>query len=370
MSRRGPLHGLKVLEVEGIGPGPFCGMMLADMGADVVLVERPHAATDAIDTNGAPIINRGKDAIGLDLKSVDGHAAMMRLVRGCDVLVEGMRPGVMERLGLGPDTCLRANPRLVYGRLTGWGQEGPLAQAAGHDINYIALSGALWYSGNPGDAPMAPPSLIGDIGGGALYLTIGILAAVMHARATGTGQVVDAAIVDGTAHMMNLLLSLKGLGHFVDERGKSILDGPHWYSTYKCADGKFISVGPLESKFYYLLIDKLGMDQKEFAGPHDSSNWERLKARLAARFASRTSYEWCTLLEGSDVCFAPVLNPEQAAVHPHIASRGTYKEVDGVLQAMPAPRFSLTNIGMPKKGSKTITDFDAVIAKWTAERDM
>ncbi|MBO7934038.1 CoA transferase, partial [Burkholderia pseudomallei] len=236
--RRGPLTGIRVLEVAGIGPGPFCGMLLADLGADVVLIERPVPTSDDVDFGASAIIKRGKRSVAIDLKTSEGVQSVLSLIGNCDALIEGMRPGVMERLGLGPDACLARNPKLVYGRVTGWGQYGPLASSAGHDINYIALAGALWYAGQPGHPPIAPPSLIGDIGGGALYLAVGLLAGIMSARETGRGQVVDAAIVDGCAHMQNLLLSLKGINQMNTERGHSLLDGPHWYNTYRCADGQ------------------------------------------------------------------------------------------------------------------------------------
>lgn len=350
MSRNqiGPLAGLRVLEIYGIGPVPFCGMHLADLGADVVLVDRALAGVEDNDLGKHAIMNRGKRSIALDLKSPEGVETLLRMVENCDVLTEGMRPGVMERLGLGPDVCLARNPRLVYGRMTGWGQDGPLAHAAGHDINYLALSGALWYSGQPDEAPMVPPSLIGDIGGGALYLAVGVLAGVMHARQTGQGQVIDASIVDGSAHMMNLLMGLRSSGQMVNERGRSLLDGSHWYRSYRCADGHFVSVGSLEPRFYSILLEKLGLaDDPAYTKQYDPDPWPRLHERFAALFAARTRDEWCVLLEGTDACFAPVLNPDEAAEHPHMAARGVYSRVDGVLQANPAPRFSGTPLGQP-----------------------
>jgi len=297
----GPLHGIRVVEIAGLGPGPFCGMLLADLGADVVLVERAEDRGAVTDLGPAAIHNRGKRSIAVDLKSPIGVETVLRLADRADALIEGMRPGVMERLGLGPDVCRARNPRLVYGRMTGWGQSGPLAHAAGHDTNYIALSGALWYAGNPGDCPVAPPSLIGDIGGGALYLAVGLLAGILRARAIGEGSVVDCAIVDGSAHLTNLLLALRAGGHFRTERGASLLDGPHWYATYRCADGKFITVGALEPKFYALLLQKLGvLGDPEFPDGYDAKRWPESKRRLAAIFATRTRDEWCALLEGTD----------------------------------------------------------------------
>ena len=343
----GVLTGLRVVEIAGLGPAPFCGMLLADMGADVVLVERAGGG-DTLSLGRNAIVNRGKRSLALDLKDPAAIAAVLRLVDGADALIEGMRPGVMERLGLGPDTCLARNPRLVYGRMTGWGQDGPLAQAAGHDINYIALSGALWFSGQPGSPPLAPPTLIGDLGGGALYLAMGVLAALLSARQTGVGQVIDAAIVDGSANLMNLLLSLHAAGQQPLERGRGLLDGPHWYGSYACADGQFVSVGALEPQFNALLFARLGLaDDADFRNAYDARRWPALRERLAALFASQPRAHWTALLEGSDACFAPVLTPREALVHPHLAARAVYGERDGVLQAAPAPRFSATPSGPP-----------------------
>ncbi|AMO24100.1 CaiB/BaiF CoA-transferase family protein [Ramlibacter solisilvae] len=345
MSRQasGPLAGLRILEIYGIGPAPFCGMLMADLGADVVLVDRAEMGPEDMDLGRHAVTNRGKRSIALDLKTPEGVATVLQLVENCDALIEGMRPGVMERLGLGPDVCLARNPKLVYGRMTGWGQAGPLAQAAGHDLNYIALSGALWYSGQPGEAPMTPPSLVGDMGGGAMYLALGLLAGVMHARATGRGQVVDAAIVDGSANMMNLLMGLRSAGLFASERGKSLLDGPHWYRSYRCKDGGFVTVGAAEPKFHRLLVEKLGLaGDPAYANQGNPKTWPQRHQAFAELFATRTRDEWCLLLEGTDACFAPVLDPDEAAVHPHMAERGIYSCIDGVLQANPAPRFSHT----------------------------
>jgi len=342
----GVLSGLRVIEIAGLGPAPFCGMLLADMGADVVLVERGGAGSgggDPLSLGRNAIVHRGKRSVALDLKDPAAVDAVLRLVDGADALIEGMRPGVMERLGLGPEACLARNARLVYGRMTGWGQDGPLAQAAGHDINYIALSGALWFSGAPGQPPMAPPTLVGDLGGGALYLAVGVLAALLAARRTGAGQVVDAAIVDGSANLMNLLLSAHAAGQMPFERGRGVLDGPHWYGAYACADGQFVTVGALEPRFNALLFAKLGLaDDPDFRNAYDPRRWPRLRERLAALFATRTRAHWADLLEGSDACFAPVLTPREALAHPHLAARGVYAERDGVLQAAPAPRFSAT----------------------------
>ncbi|MFL6625658.1 MAG: CaiB/BaiF CoA transferase family protein [Vitreoscilla sp.] len=359
----GVLSGLRVVEIAGLGPAPFCGMLLADMGADVVLVERgASGGGDPLALGRNAIVHRGKRSIALDLKDPAAVDAVLRLVDGADALVEGMRPGVMERLGLGPDACLARNPRLVYGRMTGWGQDGPLAQAAGHDINYIALSGALWFAGAPGEPPMAPPTLVGDLGGGALYLAMGVLAALLAARQTGAGQVVDAAIVDGSANLMNLLLSAHAAGRQPFERGLGLLDGPHWYGAYACADGQFVTVGALEPQFNALLLAKLGLaDDPEFRNAYDARRWPRLRERLAALFAAQPRAHWVDLLEGSDACFAPVLTPREALAHPHLAARGVYAERDGVLQAAPAPRFSGTPSGIPGAVPERGADSEAIL---------
>ncbi len=348
----GVLSGIRIVEIAGIGPGPFCGMLLADMGAEVILVERIGAkAGDPMDLGKNAIVNRGKRSVALDLKNPKAIDAVLRLVESADGLIEGMRPGVMERLGLGPEVCLARNPRLVYGRMTGWGQSGPLAQAAGHDLNYIALSGALWYAGEPGRPPLAPPTLVGDLGGGALYLAMGLLAGILNVRGGGAGQVVDAAIVDGSANLMNLLLSAHAAGQLPYERGQGLLDGPHWCGSYACADGLFVSVQALEPQFNALLFAKLGLgDDPDFKKPYDPRLWGRLRERLATLFASQPRQHWVDLLEGSDACFAPVLTPQQAMAHPHMAARGVYTQRDGVLQAAPAPRFS----AQPSDGSRPV----------------
>ncbi len=364
---QGPLKGVRVLEIAGIGPGPFCGMLLADLGADVVVVDRVEPNAENIDLGNHDIPNRGKRSVAVDLKTPEGVQTVLQLVAQCDALIEGMRPGVMERLGLGPDVCLARNPKLVYGRMTGWGQTGPLAHAAGHDLNYIALSGALWYAGQPGEPPITPPSLVGDVGGGALYLAVGLLAGIMHARATGEGQVVDAAIVDGSAHMMTLLHALQASGKFTATRGQSLLDGPHWYNTYRCADGGMISVGSLEPKFYRLLRELLGLsDEPAFDKAYDPAAWPELRERFAALFVTRTRDEWCALLEGTDACFAPVLSPEEAAQHPHMRARAIYSQENGVLQANPAPRFSATPPPAPRAIAQRGEHTGEVLHDWAA----
>ncbi len=328
-----PLRGIKVIEIAGLGPAPFAGAFLVELGADVTLVQRPGANAQ----NG--MMTHGKTIVILDLKSDAGRAELLSHVATADVLIEGMRPGVMERLSLGPDAVAAVNPKLIYGRMTGWGQDGPLAQAAGHDINYIALSGALWYASQPGSPPLTPPTLIGDIGGGSLYLMIGILSALLHVRATGQGQVIDAAIVDGSAHMMNLLHSVAPVGREA-ERGQGLLDGPHWYNSYLCSDGRYVTIGSLEPHFYALLLDALGLTgDAAFADQMNRSDWPALTARLAAIFRTRSQDEWCAMMEGTDICFAPVLSPANAAQHPHMVARNVYDRHDSGLKAARAPRF-------------------------------
>ncbi|PQA86172.1 CaiB/BaiF CoA transferase family protein [Hyphococcus luteus] len=330
------LSGVRIVEFEGLGPGPFCGMLLADLGADVVLIERKGGA----DPGKAAIYKRGKRSIALDLKNEQAKAIALDIIANADALIEGLRPGVMERLGLGPDVARARNKKLVYGRLTGWGQTGPLSSAAGHDINYAALSGAAWYAGGEGERPVPPPTLAGDVGGGALYLAVGLLAGIMRARETGEGTVVDAAIVDGASHMMNLLYSVRAAGGMPDARGQSMLDGAHFYDAYECADGGWVSIGPLEPKFYAALLEKLGLaDDPDFAAQYDKTKWPALKERFRQIFKTRPRDEWTALLEGTDVCFAPVLAPSEAAAHPHMRERGVLREIDGVLQAAAAPRF-------------------------------
>jgi len=343
----GPLAGKRIVEIAGIGPCPFAGMMLADMGADVVLVERKTreggTAGDSLDPRFT-IMNRGKRSIAIDLKADGAVDVVLRLVAGADGLIEGFRPGVMERLGLGPDVCHAVNPRLVYGRMTGWGQTGPLAQAAGHDLNYIALSGAAWYGGRGDSPPTAPPTLVGDIGGGAMVLVVGLLAALIGAESTGRGQVVDAAVVDGSALATTLLGALYAAGLWRRERIANMLDGASpWYDTYECADGKFVSVAALEPAFYRQLIDKLGLAaDPDFDDQFDARRWPAQKARVAALFRTKSRAHWCDLLEGTDACFAPVLDFEEARAHPHNRARGVFTTVDGIGQPAPAPRFSET----------------------------
>jgi len=333
------LSNIRIIEIEALGPAPFAAMLLADLGADVITVHR-KAAADVPGKGERNLLDRGKRSIALDLKAPEDVAVLKKLLRTADGLIEGFRPGVMERLGLGPDICLKIQPKLVYGRMTGWGQSGPRATQAGHDLNYIGLSGALWYSSPAGQPPFPPPTLVGDIGGGALYLAVGMLSGLLNARATGRGTVVDAAIVDGSAHMMNLLMSLRASGEFRTERGQSLLDGPHWSRSYRCADGGFLSVQCLEPKFYRLFLDRLGLaDDPDFAHQFDQDRWPGLNRRLEDLFASRPREHWIARFDGSDACVAPVLDPESAASDPHIAARGIWSGEDGRLQALAAPRF-------------------------------
>lgn len=345
----GPLAGIRIIEVGGIGPAPFCGMLLADMGADVIVVDRKISNTNAPNIRSGmqgkfTITNRGKRSIAIDLKQPGASDVLLRMLANADALIEGFRPGVMERLGLGPDICLQANPKLIYGRITGWGQYGPLAQAAGHDINYIALSGALYHGAHKDAVPSAPPTLIGDVGGGGMLLAMGILAGIINARATGKGQVIDSAITDGSALMTSLLYGLQQAGIWTDLRQDNFLDsGSHWYDCYQCADDEFISIGALEPAFYNELLQRCGLaDDADFAAQFDKSRWPPLKEKMQLLFRSKTQAEWCDLLEGTDVCFAPVLSFAAAADHPHNKARGTFVDIDGVTQPAPAPRFAET----------------------------
>lgn len=331
------LKGVRIVEIEGLGPGPFAAMLLADLGADVIVVHRKGSAG----ITEKALIDRGKRSIALDLKDTGDIAIFRKLVTRADGLIEGFRPGVMERLGIGPVECQALNPGLVFGRMTGWGQDGPLSEVAGHDLNYISMSGALWYASEPGAAPLTPPTLVGDIGGGAMYLAVGMLAGILNARGSGQGTVVDAAIYDGSAHMMNLILTMRQSGQFATARGSSILDGPHWCRTYRTGDGGYMSVQCLEPKFYAIFIDLLGLaDDPDFAQQFDQSRWPTLTDRLTGMFAGKSRDEWEAIFLGTDACVAPVLNPQEALSHPQNAARNTWSEADGVLQAAPAPRFA------------------------------
>lgn len=340
----GPLNGFTIIELAGIGPGPFCGMMLADMGAQVIRVERIAAAS----ATSAPkdVLTRNRRSIAVDLKSPEGVEAVLRLVDKANGLIEGFRPGVTERLGLGPEHCQARNPRLVYGRMTGWGQDGPMALAAGHDINYISLAGALHAIGRTGERPVPPLNLVGDFGGGGMLLAYGMVCGMLEATKSNQGQVIDAAMIDGTAALMAMFYSMSASGVFDTERGTNMLDGgAHFYDTYETADGEYISLGSIEPQFYALLMEKAGLDADVFQPQMDKGRWGELKAKLTEVFLTKTQAQWCEIMEGSDVCFAPVLNLIDAADHPHNQARGSYQTVGGMLQPSPAPRFSRTPAG-------------------------
>lgn len=335
----GPLAGYRIIELAGIGPGPFCGMMLSDMGAEVIRVERPAPGAKA----PKDVLVRNRRSIAVDLKKPEGVEAVLRLCEGADALFEGFRPGVTERLGLGPEDCMGRNPRLVYGRMTGWGQDGPMAQAAGHDINYIGLSGALHAIGRAGERPVPPLNLVGDFGGGGMLMAFGLVCGLLEAQRSGKGQVVDAAMVDGAASLMAMFFSFAAQGGFTDQRGTNLLDGgAHFYDSYETKDGKYVCLGSIEPQFYAQLIEKAGLDPATFAPQLDRARWPELKEKLAEVMRTRTRDEWCTLMEGTDVCFAPVLSIFEAPEHPHNRARGTFLEVEGIAQPAPAPRFSRT----------------------------
>ena len=362
LERSGPLSGLKVLEFSGLGPGPLAGMLLADMGADVVCLDRPPIKQ----TNASDVTARGKRLVEADLKSEGGLSLARALASRADVLIEGFRPGVMERLGLGPDELLSANPGLVYGRITGWGQHGPLSQAAGHDLNYIAISGALAAIGERGGRPIPPLNLVGDFGGGTMFLLFGVLCALQERTRSGRGQVVDAAMTDGAMALMAPILGMRARGRWAGPRGSNLLDGgAHFYSTYRCADGAYVSVAAIEPQFYRLLREKLGiLDLPEFESQMDAGRWPELGQRLEAIFAQRTREEWVELLEGTDVCFAPVLEFDEVHLHPHNVARNSHVTLGGVIQPAPAPRFSRTPAGLPAAPGLLKVDDMSVCQDW------
>ena len=355
----GPLAGVRVIELAGIGPAPFCGMLLADMGADVLRIDRIGEVDLGIRVEGRfDLLLRGRRSVAIDLKRPEGVGLALRLVSRADAFIEGFRPGVTERLGLGPTECLAANPRLVYGRVTGWGQDGPLAQAAGHDINYIALAGTLDTIGQRGGPPIPPLNLIGDYGGGGMFLAIGVLAALLECRSSGKGQVVDAAMVDGATSLMTSVFSQLANGSWTAARGSNLLDGgAPWYSVYETADGRYVSVGAIESRFYAELLRRLGIEDHDAADQYDRAKWPALRERIAETFRTKTRAEWCELLEGTDACFAPVLGIGEVATHRHMRARGTVVSPDGVDQPAPAPRFSRTPTraggAPPRRGAHT-----------------
>jgi alpha-methylacyl-CoA racemase len=354
----GPLAGIRVLELAGIGPGPFAGMMLADMGADVVRVDRVKAPTLGVSGLG-DVLDRGRRSIRVDVKSPEGLDLVLRLVEASDVLIEGYRPGVTERMGLGPDDCLARNPRLIYGRMTGWGQDGPYAHTAGHDLNYIALAGVLDHVGRAGGPPTPPLNLVGDFGGGGMLLAFGVVAALVERATSGRGQVIDAAMVDGASLLMAFFR-----GGSLGPRGTNVLDsGAPFYDVYECADGRYVSIGSIEPPFYAELRERLGLDDPIWERQLDVEAWPEQKAQLAAVIRAKTRDEWSALLEGTDVCFAPVLSMDEAPSHPHLAARGTFAEAGGVVQPTPAPRFSRTPGALPPPSAGAGSHTDAVLAE-------
>ena len=363
---QGPLKGVKIVEIGSIGPAPFSCMLLADQGAEVIRIDRP-AGHDG----GAPIaarfdlLNRSRRSVQMNLKSPEAVAAVLRMVAQADVLIEGFRPGVTERLGLGPDACLKANPRLVYGRMTGWGQSGPLAQAPGHDVNYISLTGALHAMGRQGEAPAIPLNLVGDFGGGSLYLALGVLSALLEARSSGQGQVVDAAMVDGATSLMTLLYGFMAAGYWKDERGTNRLDsGAPWYNVYATQDGKHVSIAANETRFYREALGVMGLKEEELPGQHDQAGWPLMKQRFAEVFKTRTRDEWTALAVGTQSCIAPVLSMAEAPRHAHVQQRGCFVEVEGVVQPAPAPRFSRTPGAIQNPPPHPGQDTEAVLGDW------
>jgi alpha-methylacyl-CoA racemase len=364
----GPLSGYRIIELAGIGPGPFAAMLLADMGAEVVRVERAqNVRGPAPDTPHPDVSLRGRRNIALDLKHPDGAATLLDLVEHADALIEGFRPGVMERLGIGPDQCLARNPKLVFGRMTGWGQEGPYSQAAGHDINYISLAGALAHFGRQGEAPVPPLNMVGDFGGGGMFLAFGVVCGILEAQKSGQGQVIDTAMVDGTATLMSMFWSMKASGAFDENnRGTNLLDtGSHFYDAYRCADGKYISLGSIEPQFYAELLQLTGLsDDPEFKRQMDRDLWPHLKTRIRQVFETKTQDEWCKIMEHTDVCFAPVLTMSEAAEHPHNIAREAFIEIGGITQPAPAPRFSRTVPEIPTPGAHPGQHSREILTDW------
>jgi len=359
---QGPLKGIKVIEFAGIGPAPFCAMVLADLGADVVRIARPGSVVSAKE-----VTTRSRSTLYLDLRTDTGRCTAQAFAAEADLLIEGFRPGVMERLGLGPDELLAIQPRLVYGRMTGWGQHGPLSQAAGHDINYIALSGVLNAIGTPDRPPVPPLNLAGDFGGGGMLLAVGLLAALHEASRSGHGQVVDAAMTDGSALLSAFIYGLRAEGQWSKGRGQNLLDGgAHFYGTFECADGRYVAIGSIEPQFYALLLERCGLDCQAYGDPMNPERWPELKEGLVAMFLDQPRAHWCELLEGSDACFAPVLDWDEAAEHPHNVARGTFLRVEGILQPAPAPRFSRTELTPPQ--APRVGTVEQTLDRWRGAR--
>ena len=363
----GPLAGIKVVEMAAIGPVPFCAMMLSDMGADVIRIDRLKQKGSG---HRANVLYRGRKSIAVDLKDPQGVDVAMKLINKCDAVIEGFRPGVMERLGLGPEVCLNQNPKLVYGRMTGWGQQGKLSQAAGHDINYISLAGALGSMGYPDRPPTPPLNLIGDFGGGAMYLLSGVLAALLERQSSGKGQVIDAAMTDGTASLLSGFYGMMAMGMWTTDRYKNRLDGgAFYYGSYECADGKHISLGSLEPQFYALLLEKCGIEDESFDEQLDQEAWPLKRQKMEAIFKTKTRNQWCEILEGTDVCFAPVLDLEEAPDHPHNKERETFVNFEGITQPAPAPRFSRTQGTIQSSANLTGENSEEILEKWGFTND-
>ncbi len=367
----GPLAGVKIVELAGIGPGPFAGMLLSDMGADVIRIDRAAQVNPAqFDKVNLEPLYRGRRSIGVDLKNPEGRELVLRLVENADALFEGYRPGVTERLGLAPDDCLGRNPKLVYARMTGWGQEGPMAQAAGHDINYIALAGALAHFGRAESKPTPPINLVGDFGGGGMFMAFGLVCGILEAKTSGQGQVIDVAMVDGTATLMSMIWGLKQIGAWKEEHGTNVLDtGAPFYDTYETKDGKYVSLGSLEPQFYAELLARTGLDAEELPAQMDASGWDTLRTRFTDLFLTKTRAEWDELLLGTDACYAPVLTMSEATNDAHIKARNTIIERDGVPQPAPAPRFSRTEGEVQRSAPWPGQHTDEALADWGVDGD-
>ena len=363
---KGPLAGLRIVELGGIGPAPFCCMLLSDLGAEIIRIDRPPGFD-----GGAPVdprfnlLHRGRRSLALDLKKPEAVATVLKLITNANALIEGFRPGVTEKLGLGPDACLAVNPKLVYGRMTGWGQDGPLAQAPGHDVNYISLTGVVHSIGMAGGPPVMPLNLVGDFGGGSLYLALGVVSAILESHRSGRGQVVDAAMVDGSASLMTLIYGLRAANYWTDERGTNRLDsGAPYYNVYETSDGLWLSVGCNETRFWQNLLQLLGLREDEMGAQHDRSRWNEMREKIAAVFRSRTRDAWCALAEGREVCLSPILSMAEAPRHPHLAARQTFVEVEGIVQPAPAPRFSRTPGAIQRPPARAGEHSQEVLHDW------
>lgn len=362
----GPLAGIKIVELGGIGPGPFCCMLLSDLGADIIRIDRPSPSDGGVPVEARfELLNRGRRSAAMDLKQPEAVATVLRLASQADAVIEGFRPGVAERLGLGPDDCHKFNPRLVYGRMTGWGQDGPLAQEPGHDINYIALTGVLHSVGKAGEAPSIPLNLAGDFGGGSLYLALGVVSAILESRMSGRGQVVDSAMVDGSASLMTLIYGLRAGGYWTDERGTNRLDsGAPWYNVYETKDGKHVGIGANETRFYRNAVKLLGLDVDKLPGQHERAGWPAMREQFAAAFRRRTRDEWAVLAAGAETCITPILSMGEAPHCTHLQARKTFVEVDGVVQPAPAPRFSRTPGSIQRPPARPGQHTDEVLGDW------